>query len=187
MRIGDRPYFYKEVPDLTLLVNEAKKFRLTKTKFSSHRHEISSLYHELSFRFFTYVAKYSPTLQNNKCAKISPLFLSETKVYNFLVKIREFRSYWRSSAYTSYMHSTVLYKRCFTACSGNAALRKKYRHVDIGIDEVSSNYFLEYQLHSFEVLLSKSAFAKIESSITYFQLLNWPNIEKTRFSLHIWL
>ena len=26
---------------------------------------------------------------------------------------------------------------------------KKYRHVDIGIDGVSSNYFLEYQLHSF--------------------------------------
>ena len=94
--------------------------------------------------------------------------LSETKVCIFLVKICEFRSYWRSSAYTSYLHSTVISKRCFTACSGNAAIRKKYRHVDIGNDEVSSNYFLEYQLHGFKVLLLKSTFAKIESSITYF-------------------
>ena len=62
-------------------------------------------------------------------------FLSETKVCNCLVKICEFRSYWRSSAYTFHLHGTVLSKRCFTACSGNAAMIKKYRHVDIGIDE----------------------------------------------------
>ena len=43
-------YIYKEVPDLTLLVNrEAKKFRLAKTKFLSHRHEISS--YITNFRF----------------------------------------------------------------------------------------------------------------------------------------
>ena len=51
-------YIYKEVPDLTLLVNrEAKKFRLTKTKFLSHRHEISS--YITNFRFDS-----SPRLRN---------------------------------------------------------------------------------------------------------------------------
>ena len=51
-------YIYKEVPDLTLLVNrEAKKFRPTKTKFLSRRHEISP--YITNFRFDS-----SPRLRN---------------------------------------------------------------------------------------------------------------------------
>ena len=124
MCIGDRPYFYKEVPDLTILVNEAKKFGLTKTKFSSHRHEISS--YITNFRFDS-----SPRLRNIRWhfrtinAPKFRRFFVWTEGLNFLVKIREFRSYWRSSAYTSHLYSTVLSKRCFTVYSGNAAMRKK--------------------------------------------------------------
>ena len=65
MYIKDRAYFCKEVPDLTLLVNEAK-FRLTKTEISSYT---------TTFSFDS-----SPSLrnirrhQNHRCAKISSLF-----------------------------------------------------------------------------------------------------------------
>lgn len=115
---------YKEVPYLTFLVNcEAKKFRLTKTKFLSHRHEISS--YITNFRFDS-----SPRLRNIRrhfrtinAPKFRRFFVWNEGL-QFFVKIREFCSYWRSSAYTSHLHSTVLSKRCFTACSGNAAMRK---------------------------------------------------------------
>ena len=115
MCIKDRPYLYKEVPARTLLVNEAKKCHLTKTKFSSRRQKISSNITNFSFDS-------SPNLrnirrhQNNRYAKISPLFRLKRRFAIFLVKIREFRSYLRSSAYTSHLHSTVLSKRCFTYC-----------------------------------------------------------------------
>ena len=59
MYIKDRTYFCKEVPHLTLLVNEAK-FRLTKTEISSYT---------TTFSFDS-----SPRHQNHRCAKISSLF-----------------------------------------------------------------------------------------------------------------
>ena len=48
MHVKDGAYFYKKEHDLTLLANEAK-FRRTKTKFSSRRHEILSYTMNLSF------------------------------------------------------------------------------------------------------------------------------------------
>ena len=170
MCIKDRPYFYKEVPARTLLVNEAKKFRLTKTKFSSRRQKISSYITNFSFDS-------SPNLrnirrhQNNRYAKISPLFRLKRRFATFWSKFANFAVICEVRltpriCTALYSLSAVLH----TACSGTTAMTKKYRHIDIRIDEVSSNYFLEYQLHSFKVLLSKSTFAKIESSITYFWL-----------------
>ena len=50
MYIKDRAYFCKEVPDLTLLVNEAK-FRLTKTEISSYTTTFSFDLH-LAFEIF---------------------------------------------------------------------------------------------------------------------------------------
>ena len=125
MCIKDRPYLYKEVPARTLLVNEAKKCHLTKTKFSSRRQKISSYITNFSFDS-------SPNLrnirrhQNSRYAKISPLFRLKrrfaifwSKFANFAV-ICEVRLTPRICT-ALYSLSAVLH----TACSGTTAKTKK--------------------------------------------------------------
>ena len=119
-------------------------------------------------------------------------FSPETKVCNLLAKIREFRSYWRSSAHTSHLHSTV---RCISAAllpgQGILRLEKNKRiELDIDIDEVFIKLFpwkprdwlwsrLIKGLKSCPSLrLQRSKAPLLISSCL-------PIIEKTRFSLHI--
>ena len=167
MYIKDRAYFCKEVPDLTLLVNEAK-FRLTKTEISSYT---------TTFSFDS-----SPSLrnirrhQNHRWAKISSLFhlkwrfaICWPKFANFAV-IGEVRLTLRICTALYTLHAALL--------PGQGIMRlekNKNIELNIGIDEVFIKLFpwiptaLRWsRLIKGLVLLLTSTFTKIESAITYF-------------------